>query len=85
MLNILEECLKNMVIVQRKSRRELSCIKKYLIEKYHLTGKLNVELKKKLVRCCVWSIALYGSESWILSILEWKCFESFQKWILEEN
>jgi hypothetical protein len=28
------------------------------------TGKLNIELRKKLVRCCVWSIALYGSETW---------------------
>ena len=28
-----------------------------------LTSKLNVELKKKLVRCYVWSIALYGSET----------------------
>ena len=27
-----------------------------------LTSKLNIELKKKLVRCYVWSIALYGSE-----------------------
>ena len=28
-----------------------------------LTSKLNIELKKKLVRCYVWSIALYGSET----------------------
>ena len=29
-----------------------------------LTSKLKVELGIKLVRCYVWSIALYGSESW---------------------
>jgi hypothetical protein len=28
-----------------------------------LTSKLNIEPKKKLVRCYVWSIALYGSET----------------------
>ena len=28
-----------------------------------LTSKLNIELRKKLVRCYVWSIALYGSET----------------------
>ena len=28
-----------------------------------LISKLNIELKKKLVRCYVWSIALYGSET----------------------
>ena len=27
-----------------------------------LTSKLNIELKKKLVRCYIWSFALYGSE-----------------------
>ena len=27
-----------------------------------LTSKLNIELKNKLVKCYVWSIALYGSE-----------------------
>ena len=31
-----------------------------------LTSKLNIELKKKLVRCYVCTIALYGSETWIL-------------------
>ena len=28
-----------------------------------LTSKLNIKLRKKLVRCHVWSIALYGSET----------------------
>jgi len=31
-----------------------------------LIGKLNTELKNKLVTCYVWSIALYGSETWTL-------------------
>jgi hypothetical protein len=30
------------------------------------TRKLNIELKKKLLRCYVWSIALYGSEIWTI-------------------
>ena len=28
-----------------------------------LTSKINIELRNKLVRCYVWSIALYGSET----------------------
>ena len=32
-----------------------------------LTNELNIELGKKLVRCYVLSIALYGSETWTLS------------------
>ena len=42
-----------------------------------LTSKLNIELKKKLVRCYVWSIALYGSETWTVRKLERKYLESF--------
>ena len=43
-----------------------------------LTSKLNIELKKKLVRCYVWSIALYGSETWTLRKLKRKYLESFE-------
>ena len=30
------------------------------------TRKLNLNLKKKLVKCYIWSIALYGAETWTL-------------------
>ena len=45
-----------------------------------LTSKLNIELKKKLVRCYVWSIVLYGSETWTLKKLEQKYLESYEMW-----
>ena len=45
-----------------------------------LTSKLNFELKNKLVRCNVWSIALYGSETWTLRKLGRKYLESFEMW-----
>ena len=55
--------------------------KKHLTEKMSLfTSKLNIELKKKLIRCYVWSIALYGSETWTLRKLERKYLESFEMW-----
>ena len=40
--------------------------------------ELNIEPKKKLVRYYVWSIALYGSETWTLRKLEQKYLESFE-------
>ena len=40
--------------------------KKHLTENCHLTNKLGIELRKKVVRCHVWSFTLYGSETWIL-------------------
>ena len=41
-----------------------------------LTGKLNIELRKKEVRCNVWSITLNGSETGILRKLKQKYLES---------
>jgi hypothetical protein len=29
-------------------------------------SKMNLELRKKLVKCYVWSIAVYGDETWSL-------------------
>ena len=45
-----------------------------------LTRKLNIELRKKLVRCYVYSISLYGSETWTLRELERKYLEGFKMW-----
>jgi hypothetical protein len=45
-----------------------------------LTSKLNIKLKKKSVKCCVWSISVYGSETWTLTKLERKYLESFEIW-----
>jgi hypothetical protein len=36
------------------------------------TSTLNLELRKKLVKCYVWSIALYGAETWTLRTLDQK-------------
>ena len=43
-----------------------------------LISKLNNELRKKLVRCYVWSIALYHSKTCTLRKLEQKYLESFK-------
>jgi hypothetical protein len=44
------------------------------------TSKLDLELRKKLVKCYIWSIALYGAKSWTLQKLYQKCLESFEMW-----
>ena len=31
-----------------------------------LTCKLDLNLRKKLVKCYMWSMALYGAETWML-------------------
>jgi hypothetical protein len=35
-------------------------------KKNPFTRKLNLNLRKKLVKCYVWSMALYGAETWTL-------------------
>jgi hypothetical protein len=44
------------------------------------TSTLNLELRKELVKCCVWSIALYGAETWTIWAVELKRLESFEIW-----
>jgi hypothetical protein len=41
------------------------------------TGKLDLNLRKKLVTCYIWSIALYGAETWTLRKVDRKYLESF--------
>ena len=38
---------------------------------------LKKELRKRLVKCFVWSVALYGSETWTLGRNEEKWLEPF--------
>jgi hypothetical protein len=44
------------------------------------TGKLDLNLRKKLVKCYIWSIALYGAETWTLRKIDRKYLESFEMW-----
>ena len=44
------------------------------------TSTLYLELRKKLVNCYVWSIALYGAETWTLRAVDQKHLESFELW-----
>jgi hypothetical protein len=39
---------------------------------------LDLELRKKLVKCYIWSIALYGAETWTLRAVDQKRLESFE-------
>jgi hypothetical protein len=44
------------------------------------TSKLDLELRKKLVKCYVWSIALYGAETLTLLAVDQKHLESYEMW-----
>jgi hypothetical protein len=46
------------------------------------TSKLDLSLRKKLVKCYIWSIALYGAETWTLRKVDQKYLEcgSGEEW-----
>ena len=41
------------------------------------TSKLDLNLRKKLVKCYVWSMALYGAENWTLWATDQKRLDKF--------
>jgi len=49
-------------------------------KKILFTSKLNLNLRKKLVKCYIWSMALYGAEAWKLWAADQKYLESFEMW-----
>jgi hypothetical protein len=44
------------------------------------TSKLDLNLRKKLVKCYTWSIAWYGAETWTIRNVDQTYLESFEMW-----
>jgi len=44
------------------------------------TSTLDLELRKKLVKCYIWSIALCGAEIWTIREVDQKYLERFKMW-----
>jgi len=42
------------------------------------TSTLDLELRKTLMKCYIWSIALNGAETWTLRAVDQKHLESFE-------
>ena len=42
--------------------------------------QLDLNLRKKLVKCYVWSMAVYGAETWMLRARDQKRLECFEMW-----
>jgi hypothetical protein len=50
--------------------------------KKHLlcSNNLSLKIKKKLIKSCIWSVALYGSETWTLGKNEERVVNAFETW-----
>jgi hypothetical protein len=44
------------------------------------TSKLDLNFRKKLVKCYIWSISFYAAEKWTLRKVDQKYLESFEMW-----
>jgi hypothetical protein len=44
------------------------------------TGTLDLKLRKKLVKCYIWSTALYGAETGMIHAVDQEHQESFEMW-----
>ena len=44
------------------------------------SSSLSLEMKKKLTKICIWSVALYGSETWTLGKNEERVVNAFEIW-----
>jgi len=49
------------------------------------TNTLDLELRKKLVKCYIWSIALYGAETWTLRAVDQESPGKFWNVVLEKD
>jgi hypothetical protein len=63
-----------------KLNPELPWQKQHSTRRRLFTSKLDLNLGKKLVKCYIWSIALYGAEMWTLWKVDQKYLESFEMW-----
>jgi hypothetical protein len=41
---------------------------------------LDFNLRKKVVKCYIWSMALYGAETWTIQVVDQKHSERFEMW-----
>jgi len=55
---------------------------KAFVEKKTLrTSKLNLDLKKRIVKSTIWSVALYAAETWTLTETLRKKLEAVKSWV----
>ena len=44
------------------------------------SNNLSLEMKKKLIKNCIWNVALCGSETWTLGKNEERIINAFETW-----
>jgi hypothetical protein len=67
---------------QKEIKRRIAMAKEAFNKRGELLrGSLSVEMKKRMVKALIWSVALYGSETWTMTAEEVRRLEAFEMWI----
>jgi len=53
----------------------------FMEKKKLLTSKLNMDLKKRIIKSTIWGVALYAAETWTLTETLRKKLEAFESWV----
>jgi len=64
----------------REIESRIAMAKAALNKKNLFTSILDLNLRKKLVKYYIWSMALYGAETWTLRAADQKRLENFEMW-----
>ena len=73
--------LTNDIICTCEIKSKIAMAKTTFSKKKNLfTSKLDLNLRKKLIKCYIWSMAFYGAETWTLRTADQKYLESFEMW-----
>jgi hypothetical protein len=79
--NYLGSVITNDARCTREIKSRIAMAKATFNKKKNLfTSKLDLNLRKKLVKCYIWSIDFYGAETWTLRKADQKYVESFEMW-----
>jgi hypothetical protein len=52
----------------------------FIKKKNIFTSKLDLNLRRKLVKCYIWSMVFYGAETWMFWAADQKYLESCEMW-----
>ena len=67
---------------EQEIKRRIGIAKEAFRKKKHVfCGSFSKELRKRLIKCFVWSIVLYGAETWTLRKSDQKRLEAFEMWV----
>jgi hypothetical protein len=75
--NYLGSMITNDAMCTSEIKSRIAMAKAVFNKKNLFTSKLDLSLRKKLVKYYIWSIALYGAETWTLRKVDQKYVESF--------